>query len=133
MKNTCVITAKFETINTFKLYIMEHLGELIPFAFFAVVFASLYVYWTTRNKERLALIEKGADPTLFKQRDMAGTGYSNFKFGLFLIGIALGVIAGYFLENAGMDEVPAFFSMIFLFGGIGLVVSFLLQERLVKK
>jgi hypothetical protein len=112
---------------------MESLGILIPFAFFALVFASLYVYLTTRNKERLALIEKGADPALFKQRDETGTGYSNFKFGLFLIGIALGIIAGYFLNEAGMDEGPAFFSMIFLFGGIGLVVSFLLQGRFVKK
>jgi hypothetical protein len=48
---------------------MNDLGILIPFAFFALVFASLYVYLTTRNKERLALIEKGADPALFKQKD----------------------------------------------------------------
>lgn len=112
---------------------MNDLGILIPFAFFALVFASLYVYLTTRNKERLALIEKGADPALFKQKDETGSGYGNFKFGLFLIGIALGIIAGYYLNSAGMDEGPAFFSMIFLFGGIGLVVSFLLQGKFDKK
>lgn len=112
---------------------MNDLGILIPFAFFALVFASLYVYLTTRNKERLALIEKGADPSLFKQKDETGSGYGNFKFGLFLIGIALGIIAGYFLNESGMDEGPAFFSMIFLFGGIGLVVSFLLQGKFEKK
>lgn len=112
---------------------MENLGILIPFAFFILIFASLYVHLTTRNKERLALIEKGADPALFKQKEEASSGYGNFKFGLFLIGIALGIIAGYFLTEAGMDEGPAFFSMIFLFGGVGLVVSFLLQERLIKK
>jgi len=112
---------------------MDSLGILIPFAFFALVFASLYVYLITRNKERLALIERGADPTLFKQKSEAGSGYGNFKFGLFLIGIALGILAGYFLNDAGMDEGPAFFSMIFLFGGIGLVVSFLLQGRFEKK
>ena len=112
---------------------MHNLGILIPFAFFALVFASLYVYLTTRNKERLALIEKGADPTLFKQKSEASSGYGNFKAGLFLIGIALGIIAGYYLTESGMEEEPAFFSMIFLFGGIGLVVAFLLQERFVKK
>jgi hypothetical protein len=36
-----------------------------PGKLFALIFASLYVFWTTRNKERLALIEKGADPTPF--------------------------------------------------------------------
>ena len=106
---------------------------LIPLGFFAVVFASLYVYLTTRNKERLALIEKGASPELFKTKSNAGSEYGSFKLGLFLIGIALGIVAGYFLQDAGMDEGPAYFSMIFLFGGIGLVVSFLLQGKFEKK
>ena len=106
---------------------------LIPIVFFALTFATLYVYLTTRNKERLALIEKGADPSLFKQKVESGNGYGIFKLGLFCIGIALGIIAGYFLNDSGMDEGPAFFSMIFLFGGIGLVVSFLLQGRFEKK
>jgi hypothetical protein len=108
------------------------MDNLIPIVLFLSIFASLYVYLTTRNKERLALIEKGGDPSIFKYRD-ATSGYANFKYGLFFIGIALGIIAGYFLEEAGMDEGPAFFSMIFLFGGIGLVVSFLLQGRFEKK
>jgi hypothetical protein len=106
---------------------------LIPLGFFAVIFASLYVYLTTRNKERLALIEKGASPELFKTKSDAGNGFGNFKLGLFFIGVALGIIAGYFLNEAGMEEGPAFFSMIFLFGGIGLVVSYLLQAKLEKK
>lgn len=105
---------------------------LIPLGFFAVVFASLYVYLTTRNKERLALIEKGASPELFKTKSNAGNGFGNFKLGLFFIGVALGIIAGYFLKEAGMDEGPAFLSMIFLFGGIGLVVSYLLQKKFEK-
>ena len=111
----------------------ETLGVLIPFAFFALVFGSLYVHLTTRNKERLALIEKGADPELFKQKNEPDSGYGTFKFGLFLIGIAIGIITGYYLHEAGMDETAAYFSMIFLFGGIGLVVSFLLQKKLDNK
>lgn len=112
---------------------MNNLDQLIPIVLFLAIFASLYVYLTTRNKERLALIEKGGDPSLFNKQKEATSGYSNFKYGLFLIGVALGIMAGYFLEEAGMDEGPAFFSMIFLFGGIGLVVSFLLQDKLLKK
>jgi hypothetical protein len=38
---------------------------LIAFiALFATVFGIMYVHYTTRNKERLALIEKGADASL---------------------------------------------------------------------
>ena len=112
---------------------VEILGVLIPFAFFALVFASLYVHLTTRNKERLALIEKGASPELFKTKSNSGSEFLSFKLGLFLIGIALGVIAGYYLQEAGMDDTAAYFSMIFLFGGIGLVVSYLLHGKLEKK
>jgi len=107
----------------------ETLGVLIPFAFFALVFASLYVHLTTRNKERLALIEKGADPELFKAKPDANSGHGSFKLGLFLVGIALGILCGYFLTEGGMEEEPAYFSMIFLFGGIALVVSHFMQKK----
>jgi hypothetical protein len=101
---------------------------LVPLAFFALVFGSLYVYITTRNKERLALIEKGADPKLFKTRD-AGSAFRALKIGLFFIGIAIGIIGGYFLTQGGMEEEPAYFSMIFLFGGIALATSYFLQKK----
>lgn len=110
-----------------------HVEILVPLAFFALVFGLWYLYITTRNKERLALIEKGADPSLFKTQADANSGYRNFKLGLFFIGIALGIIAGYFLKEGGMEEEPAYFSMIFLFGGLGLVVSFLLQKKFIKE
>lgn len=106
---------------------------LVPLAFFALVFGLWYLFVTTRNKERLALIEKGADPSLFKSKADANSGYRNFKMGLFFVGIALGILAGYFLTEGGMEDTPAYFSMIFLFGGIGLVVSFLLQGKFIKE
>ncbi|HNX56586.1 MAG TPA: hypothetical protein PLG33_09280 [Prolixibacteraceae bacterium] len=107
---------------------VEVLGVLIPFAFFALVFASLYVYLTTRNKERLALIEKGADPMLFKTKNTSSA-FNTLKLGLFFIGIAIGIIGGYFLTEGGMEEAPAYFSMIFLFGGIALAASYFFQKK----
>ena len=37
---------------------------IVPIAIFGTIFGILYVFFTTRNKERLALIEKGMDPNL---------------------------------------------------------------------
>jgi len=107
----------------------ETLGVLIPFAFFALVFGSLYVHLTTRNKERLALIEKGASPELFKAKPDGNSNYRTFKLGLFFIGVALGILSGYLLTESGMQEEAAYFSMIFLFGGIALAASYFLQKN----
>jgi Na+/H+-dicarboxylate symporter len=103
-------------------------GILVPIACFAMVFGIIYVLATTKNKERMALIEKGADPELFKSRAQSNS-HRSIKYGLFLIGIAIGIVAGYFLNQGGMQEEAAYFSMIFLFGGIALVISFFIQKK----
>lgn len=102
---------------------------LIPISFFAFVFATFYIYITTRNKERMAMIEKGADPTLFKTKAPSAM-FFTLKAGLLFIGVALGVLFGSLLANAaGMEEGAAYVSMIFLFGGIGLVVGYVFQSK----
>lgn len=110
---------------------------LIAFlTFFAMVFGIFYMFFTTRNKERLALIEKGADASLFntgKEPSQVGNSlsriFSVLKFGLFFIGIGLGILAGYFISMAGMGEGAAYPSMIFLFGGLGLIVYYLITRK----
>jgi hypothetical protein len=68
----------------------------------------------------MAMIEKGADPSLFRTPN----GRNNaLKFGMLLVGIATGILLGNVLvESAGMNEEVAFFSMIFLCGGASLVM-----------
>ena len=102
---------------------------VISVSFFAFIFAIIYVYLTTRNKERMAMIERGTDPLIFN-----GTGkVSNFltlKFGLFFIGIALGVLFGNILQvYTKLNDGAAYISMIFMFGGLGLVAGYWLQSK----
>jgi hypothetical protein len=104
-------------------------GIFVPIGFFLAIFAILYVYWTTRTKERLALIEKGADASIFKTEPSK---YALLKWGIFLIGLAVGVITGFALSNV-VNEVVAFFTMIFFFGGVGLIVAHFVTSKLAKK
>jgi hypothetical protein len=107
---------------------------LIPIAFFAMIFGSLYVFFTTRNKERMALIEKGASPELFKAKPGKSNDFLILKLGLFLIGIAIGIFLGNLLSTTtGLNEVASFFSMILLFGGFGLIAAFLIERKYSEK
>ena len=100
-----------------------------PLGFFLTLFAILYVYWSTRTKERLALIEKNADAGIFKSTPSK---YALLWWGVFFIGAAIGVIAGYGLSLV-INEVVAYFSMIFLFGGIGLITAYVITKKLSQK
>jgi hypothetical protein len=104
-------------------------GIFVPIGFFLALFAILYVYWTTRTKERLALIEKGASANIFKAEPSK---YALVKWGVFLISLAAGVISGFGLSKV-LNEVVAFFTMIFFFGGIGLIAAHFITLELSKK
>ena len=104
-------------------------GILVPLGAFTMVFGIFYLAITSRNRERMALIERGADPTLFEAKKSANNS-GIFKWGLFLVGIGFGIVAAYFLSNGGaMDEDTAYPAMIFIFGGISLILAFLWQRN----
>jgi hypothetical protein len=113
------------------------MGVLVAFiAFFATAFGIYYVHITTRNKERMALIEKGADASLFntgKEGQKSSSNWSKvtLKIGMFLMGIALGIIFGAILSNAGvMNEDADYSAMIFFFGGLSLVLFYVVDRKI---
>ena len=104
-------------------------GIFVPIGFFLALFAILYVYWTTRTKERLALVEKGLDAGIFKGECSK---YALLKWGIFMIALAVGVVTGFALAQL-INEVVAFFTMILLAGGVGLIVAYFVTNTLTKK
>ena len=77
----------------------------------------------------MALIEKGADASIFNQGKTRGSGKWALKLGILAIGIALGVLIGNLLASAGMDEETSYPAAIFLFGGIALVAAFFISRK----
>jgi hypothetical protein len=104
-------------------------GVLVPIVFFALVFGMFYLYIVARNKERLALIEKGADAKIFTGERSASTGKWILTLGIFAVGVALGILCGNLVTNAGMVDVVAYMGSIFLFGGIGLIAAYFIGRR----
>lgn len=106
---------------------------LIPLIIFSTIFGVLYVFLTTRNKERLALIEKGADASLFNTGKKGGFGLIVLNFALLAIGIGVGVLAGAGLAQSGMNDDVSFPACIFIFGGLGLLTSFFVSRKFEKE
>ncbi|MEH6682678.1 MAG: DUF6249 domain-containing protein [Sediminicola sp.] len=100
-----------------------------------VVFAIAYLYFSTRNKERLALIEKGADASIFVKgaREKAAPFWKIviLNLSLLLMGIGLAIfMASILVSTLQVESKVAYPGSIFLFAGIGLLVGFFLTKQL---
>ena len=104
---------------------------IVPVAFFATVFGIVYIAVSARNKERLALIDKGLDANMLHIKTTTHGRYDALKFGLLLIGFAIGLLLGNVLESyTDIQEEVAYFSMIMLFGGLSLILYYLIMKKI---
>jgi hypothetical protein len=113
-------------------------GEVIvPIVMFGVIFGIFYLFISARNRERLALIDKGADASIFYSSDRKVTPMWKviiINLAFLLMGIGLGVlIAEGFVKGFGMDEDVAFPGVIFFMAGLGLFTGFYVTKRLSKE
>lgn len=105
---------------------------LQPVLILSVIFGSIIaiVYISSKRKERMSIIERNLDPD--KYLCSKSTRELSLKYGLLLVGIALGILIGNYLSTTeSFIDVPeaAYFSMIFLFGGFALVISHFLIKK----
>lgn len=110
---------------------------IIPIIF-GVIFAIAYLYFSTRNKERLALIEKGADASIFVRgkRDQAAPVWKIIilNLSLLLMGIGAAIfIASILHYSLGVEEEVAYPGTIFLMAGLGLFVGFTMTKKLYQE
>ena len=101
---------------------------------FGVIFAIAYLLITSRHKERLALIEKGAEASIFhnKNRKAAPIGkliVVNIAFLAIFIGLGI-FIASILVYNLNVDDEVAYPGTIFLMGGLGLLAGYFANKKL---
>lgn len=107
----------------------EVLGVMIPIIAIIGTFVMIIYLRKFENEERMAMIEKGVSAELWANKRPRGTISFSLRASLLLIGIGLGFLIGYFLDyNYDMDEV-GYFSMLFIFGGIGLGLAYIVEEK----
>ena len=100
-------------------------NTLVPLGSFAMVVAIVFIL--ARRKERLTLIQHGADASMLKM-DKASN--SSLKFGLLMVGVALGILLGNVIsETTSIQEEVAYFSMTLICGGISLLVYYGMMKK----
>jgi len=102
----------------------------------AMIFGIRYM----RNKENMAMIEKGLDPKI-KPLKPRPAPFRNLKWGLLLVGAGIGLFIAYLLDNTALyrighdhDEVNGanvsiYFAMIAIGGGLGLISSYRIEKK----
>ncbi|WP_010665348.1 DUF6249 domain-containing protein [Marinilabilia salmonicolor] len=113
---------------------MSSVEIVVPVAFFGMIFGIvvLVTYYRNKRMERMALISSGRDASIFKEEEKI-TKLSSLKYGIFLVGLAIGFVVGDLMALAGsVTEWVAYISMIFLFGGVSLLVFYLIARKVVK-
>lgn len=99
--------------------------------FFTAVIVWLYLHYSSRYKERMALLEHEKDAGIFK---VVVKDYNNaLKYGIVSVMIGVGTLIGYVMEQTGMNPIIAYSAMILLTGGLGLVRYYFLMEKKVEK
>lgn len=102
-------------------------GIIIPLSLFAMIFGIVYL----NKREKLAMIERNMDPRSYKPQSAP---YQNLKWGLLLIGSGIGLFLAYVLNrgifNSFDDDVFFLYvSLIAIFGGAGLFLSYRIEKR----
>lgn len=108
---------------------VQIIGVMIPIIFLVGIFIVVVYLRKYQNIERMAIIDKGLDPALFKvERSSAIT----LRLSLLLIGVGIGFLLGYWLDHTFDMEEVAYFSMLFIFGGLGLGIAYMIEEKKAK-
>ena len=102
---------------------------VITIVIFGALFGIAYVFLMTRHRERMTIMERGLDASVFATPKKYFS--LTLKFGMLFVGIALGILAGHWLHQYyDLAEEVAFLSMVFLLGGLALIANFFIERKI---
>ncbi|MDP3443196.1 MAG: hypothetical protein Q8T08_10100 [Ignavibacteria bacterium] len=105
--------------------------DITAIAVVGIIFSTIYglFYIIVRRRERLTMMEKGYDAKFFYTENPS-TSFSSLKFGMLFVGVGAGILFGNILSvTTALHEEVAFFSMIFLCGGLALVLNYIIEKK----
>lgn len=97
----------------------------------AIVFGTILgiIYLAFRRKERLNLLDRGLEGDYFDKNKTPNKSLQ-LKYGLLSIAVGAGILIARIFEYYGCMHSEGYFAMIFLLGGISLVIYYFLEKKL---
>ena len=108
------------------------MGVLLPMVISIGAFVMIVYIRKFQNAERMEIIERGLDPKMFN-RDKSTSPSPVLRWALLLIGAGMGLFMGYFLDEVFRMEVAGYFGSLMIFGGIGLVLAYVMEGKKAKE
>ncbi len=104
---------------------------IVPVAMFAVIFGCVYLGVTAKHKQRMAMIEKGMDPSLFKERTVPMRGLRN---GMVLLAVGIGLMLGrvaepMFHRSPDEDNPLPYFVCVLVCAGLALITHHFIVRK----
>ncbi len=96
---------------------------LVPLGFFTMIASIVYIQ--ARKKVHITLIQHKVDASTLKTDKDANL---SLKFGMLMVGVALGILAGNYLSTT-MHPESAYFSMVLIFGGVSLLAYYFIIRK----
>ncbi|MCB0616089.1 MAG: hypothetical protein KDC75_22380, partial [Phaeodactylibacter sp.] len=90
----------------------------------------VYMFFSSRHRERMALIDNRVDAKIFSQESNRE---DSLKLGIVAIMAGIGVFIAYLLDKSGLPGVVAYFTVILMFSGAGLVGFYYLIKNKEEK
>ncbi len=104
--------------------------DLVPIVLFISLFSAIFGIYYIRSRENMAMLERGLNP---RSTELAPQPFMSLKLGLLLVGAGLGLFTAYLLDTCvfahPVNTDPLYPSLIGIFGGLGLIVSYFVEKK----
>lgn len=90
-----------------------------------------YIVVNARHRERMSMMEKGVDPSLYASKGKT-MGSITLKLGMLALGVAVGIMVSFIIigiwESLPSDGVTI--ACMLLFGGLSLILNYWLERKM---
>ncbi len=105
---------------------------IVPVILFMSVAAIIIVAISTRHRERIAMVEKGASSDLIKAmnaKELKSRPLASLKWGILFVMGGLAILLGSYLHERYQMQEGAIAGLLALFVGVGLVIFYMIAGK----